>query len=288
MKKWIGRIAVLLIAIAFVYSTAHLLVLRQHYAEEEAVYQDAAETYTGSNTGKKRSSIPILKDLFGNDDEAAKEEHGEEIAPITVDFNTLLVANPEVMGWIYCDDSVISYPVCKGDNNDLYLHANYLKEYSNSGCIFADANNYYGITDYNIVLYGHHMGDGSMFASLKYWQRQDYLNEHPYMWFLTPERDYKLKIFAAYVTDAASSTYTIFREPGYELNEYLKNALGHTITRADFEPDGQHHYMVLSTCAYNFEEARSVVHGELEPVASAAGVPKPLDNIGMQNENGIG
>ena len=36
-------------------------------------------------------------------------------------------------------------------------------------------------------------------------------------------------------------------------------------------PDSK--YVLLSTCAYVFENARSVIHGKLEPASSASGVP---------------
>ena len=37
------------------------------------------------------------------------------------------------------------------------------------------------------------------------------------------------------------------------------------------------HYVVLSTCAYVFDYARSVVHGMLVPLDSAGGIPFPIE-----------
>ena len=39
----------------------------------------------------------------------------------------------------------------------------------------------------------------------------------------------------------------------------------------EVSPDSK--YVLLSTCAYVFENARSVIHGKLEPASSAGGVP---------------
>ena len=42
-------------------------------------------------------------------------------------------------------------------------------------------------------------------------------------------------------------------------------------SEVDTEPDS--HYVVLSTCAYSWEDARTALHGKLVPVDSAGGIP---------------
>lgn len=121
-------------------------------------------------------------------------------------------------------------------------------------------------SDSNVILYGHHMQDMSMFATLKYWMKQDYYEEHPVMWLLTPEQNYRIEIFAAYETQADSETYTIFRGASPQFEEYLRTAAEKSSIRTDVELDPEAHYVLLSTCAYSNELARTVVHGKLIPV----------------------
>ena len=111
------------------------------------------------------------------------------------------------------------------------------------------------------------MNDGSMFAGLVLWRDHAYFEEHPFMWLLTPETDYKVVLFSGHAVSAYSDIYTIFRGPMPEFTAYLEENLA----RSDFnalvgELDPEAHYVVLSTCAYDFEEARYVLHGKLEPV----------------------
>ena len=52
-----------------------------------------------------------------------------------------------------------------------------------------------------------------------------------------------------------------------EFTQYLEENLALSDFDArvgEMDPNGR--YVVLSTCAYDFEEARYVVHGKLEPV----------------------
>ena len=196
-----------------------------------------------------------------------------EVAPIRVDFEALRAVNPDVVGWIYCEDSRINYPVVKGESNDYYLHRDVNREHNVSGAIFVEEANRDGFVDANTILYGHHMGDGSMFAGLDYWVKQNYFDAHPVMWLLTPEQDYKIEIFSAYTTSAFSETYTVYPENGEDFSAYLVRAVSKSSPRSDVKLDDRAQYILLSTCAYVFDYARTAVHGVMLPVSSAAGRP---------------
>ena len=47
-------------------------------------------------------------------------------------------------------------------------------------------------------------------------------NTSKYFWILTPEKDYRYEIIAAYTTSVNSDTYTLFKGPGKEFLEYEK------------------------------------------------------------------
>ena len=196
-----------------------------------------------------------------------------ETAPITVDFKSLQEINPDVVGWIYCPDTIINYPVLLGETNDTYLHTSYDKTYNVSGSIFMEASNSRDFKDCNYILYGHHMGDKSMFATLDNWQFQSHFDAHPVMWLLTPEQDYKIALYSAYTISAYDEIYTIFHKAGREFEDWLKKSQEASAIESELELDPKAHYIMLSTCAYVFDNARSVVHGMLQPVSSAAGIP---------------
>lgn len=240
--------AVLLVI--FIGSVSVIGFVMKQYRDNDRIYAQASEEFTKTN-----------------------EDSGGETAPKVVDFDALLKVNPEVVGWIYCEGTVIDYPVLKGGDNKFYLSHTYEKEYSVSGSIFADAHNRPGFVDANTILYGHHMKNDSMFATLENWQDQQYYEEHPVMWLLTPERDYKIELFSGYMTSARADTYTMIQEPGAEMDAYLEKAASQSAFQSDVEIDGKSRYVLLSTCAYVFDNARAVLHGKLTPVESAGKTP---------------
>lgn len=221
-------------------------------------------------------------------------------APIKIDFDALCKKNPDVIGWIYCKGTVINYPVLKGKTNDDYLHHDYTGEYNINGSIFVDAGNADGFLDSNTIIYGHHMNSGSMFAGLVNWEDPNYYKKHPVMWLLTPMQDYKIVLFSAHHVNAYSTMYQIIHEPGEDLAALLGEALvesdihanaqldtvlerqammkGVDLSQVEVDEsnpfvliDSDSRYVMLSTCAYLFNDDRYVLHGKLVPVDSAGG-----------------
>ena len=270
-RKWIIRILGAAALIVFVYSIGSLFLIRQKYREAEKLYRQAAENYT-----QAAAPAPTPEETAG--DPAPEEKSPPDRAPIAVDFDALLAVGPDVIGWIYCEGTVINYPVVHAPDNEYYLHLSYDGKLSETGTIFSDAGNRPGIQDSNIILYGHHMQDMSIFATLKYWYEQEYYDEHPYMWFLTPEQDYRMDLYSIHSTSATSDYYRVFYEPGDEFERYIRQAKEESGFVSDVEPDPQLHHLMLSTCAYSYYNERTVMHAQLVPVAGAEGERFPAEN----------
>lgn len=267
MKKWIKRAVLAALLLVFVGSTGFIGFTMWQYRVNEKLYRDIAEQYTALS--------PAADSGAGSSGSADGQASGPaEMAPLTVDFEALREANPDVVGWIYCEGTVIDYPVLQGEDNDYYLHHTMDGKYSAAGSIFADAENGKGFQDANTVLYGHHMKNKSMFATLDSWQEQQYYEAHPVMWLLTPEQDYKIVLFSGYTTSAYSDTYQLITGQGPELDAYLQMAQEKSEFKPDVTLEEGERYVLLSTCAYVFDNARSVLHGKLVPVGSAGGRAK--------------
>lgn len=185
--------------------------------------------------------------------------------PISVDFDELQQMNPEIVGWIYCEDTPINYPVLQGKNNEKYLHYQPDGKTSKNGSIFIDYQCEPDFSSDNTLVYGHNRKNG-MFASLPKYGYQSYYDAHPVMWLLTPDQNYKVELFAGFPVRANSWVYEIVLTVDKFKAEFVDQCLKSSGFRTENEPDPNSRLLTLSTCHYDgTADARFVVIGALIP-----------------------
>lgn len=186
----------------------------------------------------------------------------------SVDWNKLKSTNPDTIGWIYCEDTIIDYPIVKSKNNSEYLTRGFDGSFNYSGTLFADNTTVNPFNDFNTTIYGHHMRDGSMFAVLDNWLQQDYFDKHPYIYIYTPEQNYKIKVlYAAHVKATNENIYKLPIETPTEKEKFLSAVKSSAITGNKNEDlSTSSNYVTLSTCAYVYHDARTIVVGKIIPV----------------------
>ena len=192
--------------------------------------------------------------------------------PITVDFEKLRSINQDVIGLIYVEAlEGVNYLIVQGEDNEFYLHKTYEKNYNFAGTIFVDYENSSDFSDCNTLIYGHNMKNGSMFGSLKkFTEDQSVYDKSRYFWILTPEKNCRYEIVSAYTTGVDSDTYTLFKGPGEEFEQYLKNIRGYSEIKTEAEElNIKDKIVTLSTCTGN-ESTRFVVQGRLVNAIPAA------------------
>ena len=126
-----------------------------------------------------------------------------------------------------------------------------------------DYENSRDFSDCNTLVYGHNMKNGSMFGHLrKFVQDKETYQKSKYFWILTPEKNYRYEIISAYTTGVNSDTYTLFKGPGDEFQEYLKKIKDYSeITTEEKDLTIKDKIVTLSTCTGN-ESTRFVVQGK--------------------------
>ena len=113
-----------------------------------------------------------------------------------IDYDYLLSINPDTVGYLIVENTSISYPVVKTNNNDYYLNHSFDKSNNVAGWIFMDYRN--KSDDNNIIIYGHNMKDGSMFGKLKILKNN---NDH-YISYYDNNVKYRYKVFSIYEVEA--------------------------------------------------------------------------------------
>lgn len=257
MAKIIRRIAIVILSAVFIFSVGSILFIQLRYRADDKLYTSAAEQYVRPAIGSS--------DADTGTDTVVTEPDGNT-PPVDVDFEALQKENEDIIGWIYCEGTAINYPVLQGSDNDFYLHHAYDKSYCISGAVFIDCGSKPDFSDPNTIIYGHYMKNKTMFGGLSDWADQEFYDNHSEMWLFTPEKDYKIVLFSGYTTSALSDSYLHFDAPGAAFNDYLKDAAAASDFKSDALLFEDSSYVMMSTCAYVFDNARYVLHGMLVPV----------------------
>lgn len=185
-----------------------------------------------------------------------------------VDFDALRAVNGHTVAWIYSEGTPIDYPVVLGEDNAFYLNHTFSGRPGSAGAIFMDMDNQGDFSDANTAIYGHHMRNGSMFASLDKYRKQSYYDEHPVIHLYTPGGDYAIELFSAYVRDASLLPHD-FDSPE-DFLAYVDQIKALSDFKSDVTIGADDRIVTLVTCNYNYDDARYVVHGKLTLLRGAA------------------
>ena len=169
----------------------------------------------------------------------------------------------DIIGYIYSPGTPISYPIAYDGNNEYYLHHDLYGNYSEYGTIFLDARVPSDFSGHNNVLYGHHMSDGSMFASISNYKQQWYYDAHPYFFLYTNAGKYRVDLFAGIVVPGTHEVFSTSLSAD-QLQRFINNS---TFYSGKGVPSGQ--IVTLCTCSYEAANYRYVVLGELVKLEDA-------------------
>ena len=178
------------------------------------------------------------------------------------DYQALYLQNNDMVGWIKIEDTKINYPVMQSkDNPNFYLKHGFDKAYSNYGVPYIDEGCAPGLSN-NIVIYGHHMNDGTMFADLCGYADRGFYEGHKTIRFDTLSGSGEYEVVAAFRFNTNRDTfryneYTNMDEA--EFAEFLENVRARALYDTDMEVEYGDTLLTLSTCEYTYKNGRFVV-----------------------------
>ena len=249
MKKTISIILIAVFA-AVLGSSTFYIVRHNKEADKQAelyhnlasVVEAAAQTDAETETAEpipyseEKTILPELAELFGQ--------------------------NGDLVGWISIADTNINYPVMQSVNEpNFYLKHGFDKAYSNYGVPYIDEGCAPGLSN-NIVIYGHHMNDGTMFADLCGYADRGFYEGHKTIRFDTLSGSGEYEVVAAFRFNTNRDTfryneYTNMDEA--EFAEFLENVRARALYDTDMEVEYGDTLLTLSTCEYTYKNGRFVV-----------------------------
>ena len=175
-------------------------------------------------------------------------------------YNSLLEINKDVVGWISVPNTVIGYPVVQADDNDFYLRRNIHGERATAGTIFMDYRSDARAEGKHIILYGHHMRNGSMFKDLVKYKEEDFFRNQGNIRFNTLYEEIEWEVFSIYVADADFNYRQTEFTSGENYIKFLKKLQNESMFNKGIELTENDQILTLSTCTYEYDDARFVVH----------------------------
>lgn len=197
--------------------------------------------------------------------ENENEQEEEEVS-----YQKFFDANEDMIGWLHIPETEIDYPVMQTmDDEEYYLHRNFFKENDRNGTLILDTDSDINKTSNNLIIHGHNMKSGAMFAALKDFEDAEYAKDHSRILFYTEDEKREYEVIAVFrskvytAEDKVFKYYQFFEAKNQEefdnfYNNIKKLSEFDTGVTAEFGDE----FITLSTCEYHTKNGRLVVVGK--------------------------
>ncbi len=198
----------------------------------------------------------------------ASSEDGEYPEGMLAKYKNLYDINSDVAGWISIPGLEINLPIAKGKDNSYYLHRNIYKKYTDYGVPYFDFRmNDLKNLHRNNVIYGHNMRhDDLIFGMLENYRKIEYFKKNPVIECNTIYGDHTWFICAVFMTNsrAAQDNGYIFPYNFIDIDDgkfmdYISEIKKRSFYDTGVDVNINDKLLTLSTCCYDFSDARLVV-----------------------------
>ena len=189
-------------------------------------------------------------------------EHHEEKG-----FYQLQQNHPDVKGWISIDGTHIDYPLLQSEDNVKYLDHNAFGDYVVTGSIFLDYRFNANFTNFNTIIYGHHVPTGDMFGDIKKFTDKEFFDNHRFGTIYYNGEEKELEIFGILEVDAYDMTiYRPLADNVEENQAYYQYLLTKATYKRDVSVTSDDKICLLSTCFVDVTNGRHILLAKINSV----------------------
>ncbi len=189
-----------------------------------------------------------------------KPEANAEDSPT---FQELKLINPDVLGWLTVYGTGIDYPLVQGERNDDYTNTDVTGKFSLSGSIYLDSHNTKDFSDFNTIIYGHHMDRHEMFGDLDLFKDKQFFDTHQYGNLYYEGKNHGIQFFLMINGDAYDSNLYNPNVASAERQRYLDYLIDIAEHRRELDVTTEDRIVILSTCAAGMSNARYLLAGKI-------------------------
>lgn len=249
------------------YAAYRLYAAHAAYAAGDRAYEQIAQQVITENPTPETAANPDSLPTETSPETLPAQPSGEvgqtNTPDRTVDFAALRAINADAVAWLYCPDTVIDYPVMAADDYTYYLTHLPDGTYNINGSLFLDYGCASDFSERLSVIYGHNMKTEKMFGTLLGYKNQSYYDAHPCLYLYTESQNYRLALVYGAVVSAAEWSENNYAHDADSLLDYART---HSTFTSQTACGADDRLVVLSTCSYEYDDARYIVIGVLEPI----------------------
>ena len=278
MRK-ILSIGLLLVSIGGIaVSAVNLIPYMREEAQSASLYAELAAIHAARNADSVATAMPVVMPLSMErmaSDETAEGIDGEEesamkaaepTSPPVIHSGLLALheKNPDCVAWITIEGTVIDYPVMyRPGQKNYYLHRDFNGHHASAGALFIAENCDPDDSD-NVIIYGHHMNSGKMFAALNKYKKQSFYEEHRRIVYETLHGSETYEIMYAFTTPVYTGhdfQYYAFSKANSaeEYDAYVSSCRERALYDTGVTAQYGDKLLTLSTCEYSQKNGRMVV-----------------------------
>ncbi len=228
---------------------------------------------SGLDTYKSKKENDKVADIFYGPIQTPTTTKEPELTPtptpepetLEQKFARLTAINPDIKAWINIANTNIDYAVVQASDNDYYLRRSIYKKYSYSGSIFMDYRcSIWDKATTNVIIYGHNMKADNMFHQLEKYRKKDFFNnENNIITLYTSEGTITARVFSVYITDTGFNYLQTSFSKSEAYRNYLDSIISKSLFTSSVNVSTDDRIITLSTCDYDFEDARLVIHAKI-------------------------
>lgn len=257
MKRRIAGVVLLCSMILLSVSGYFLADMLIQERKDDVLQDQLKKIYEDYENGESEETLGEREDDEDTDD-------GVFSPPVYPGLLALHRENPDCIGWIKIEGTAIDYPVMYHPSEEnYYLHRDFYGEYSANGCLFLSELCNPKTSD-NLIIYGHHMNSGKMFAALDQYKDGGFYLEHPLISYDTLQGSETYQIFAVFCTPVYTGNdfpyYTFTKaEDVADYQGYIKAVKERSLYDTGNSAVFGDKLLTLSTCEYSQRNGRVVV-----------------------------
>lgn len=236
----------------------------------EAVDESLPESKEASLEDSMEYSDSSIKDASSeetSDSDIPSEEPVDEPVFVPNPYGDFFAEYPDMVAWLQIPGTIVDYPVAwtPGDE-EYYLRRDYKGNKDTAGTLILDTDSCLDPLTTNLIIHGHNMNSGTMFACLFDYEDPAFYEEHKQITLYTEECQRNYEVIAVFRSQVYKKKDTVFKFYKFfqantqeEFDDFYKNIKDLSLYDTGVTAEFGDRFITLSTCSYHVDTGRFVV-----------------------------